>query len=520
MAFLQSSGLMRASALTAVRQVTDCSPSKVYILWDELLLTLVNFPKAFLKELTFYTKAMQIDTRGRRKSVRTKVECYETEQAGKVLILRTHQGFWKKALMYAFEHQLKCEFLDLRTKDLLPLPRLGLMKGFRFSQRDLLSKALEAGCSGTISAPTRYGKSCLLRNIHRAFGPDGKSRPKFHSLHIVPGADLLKQTFDEFKKEFPDRDIKQIGGGSKVKFQSEDLTICSMDSIHKIDPGPVRLLTIDEPHAVIASSRVDKLPAFSMARIYALGATLTGRYDQRDFLLEGLVGPVLAKRTYPEAVAEGAICPIKVMMINWPLPSFAGDRDKAYRELLFENELMGRCARYLSDVVIPREWQMLYFIKTETQADFLSECVGRDVSVAMAKKLTDKERAAMTERVRQNHIKRVICSDIYVQGVTFHEVMVLVNCGGGGASTTTIQKPGRLAEIRPGKNAGLLLDFLFSAPASVPGQKHSCGEGVESMIRESNLRLTAYRDIGYDVHIVERNGIETWFRGQNITPPT
>lgn len=473
-----------------------------------------------MKELTFVTKELQVDNRGRKKSVRKNVGCYETETVGRTLVIRTHQGFWRRALFWAFAHQLRPEFIDLRTKDLLPPPRLSQMKGFRFSQRELLVKALEANCSGTISAVTRWGKSTLIRNIHRAWGPKAGQRPLFHSLHIVPGADLLKQTYDEFKLDMPDRDIKQIGGGSRVKFQSEDLTICSMDSIHKIDPGPVRLLTIDEPHAVIASSRVDKLPAFAYARKYALGATLTGRYDGRDFLLEGLVGPVLAQRTYPEAVAEGAICPIKVMMIRWPLPSFTGDRDRAYKQLLFENELVGRCARYLSDVVIPRDWQMLYFIKTEDQADFLSDCVGRDVSVAMAKKLTDKERNEMTERVRKNHIKRVICSDIYVQGVTFHEVMVLVNCGGGGASTTTIQKPGRLAEIRRGKNAGLLIDFLFVGAEPLPGQPTSNGEGADCMIREAGQRLAAYREIGYDVHIVERNGIEKWFNEQQITPPT
>lgn len=517
---------MKESARLAVLQVTDCSPSKVFILWDEMGLTLVNFPPAFQKELTFTTKAIQVDNRGRKKSVRTQEQCFELETAGRIRVLFTHQGFWKKALLWAVCRQLKYEFIDLRTKDLLPLPKLGLMKGFRFSQRELVAKALNAGCSGSISAPTRWGKSTCIRNIFRAWGPPRGERPKFQSILLVPGADLIRQSYDEMQREFPERDVKMIGGGSRTKYQSEDLTIVSADSMHKIDPGPVRLVVIDEPHAIISPSRVGPLTAFSYARKLALGATLTGRYDGRDFLLEGLVGPVLARRTYTEAVAEGAICPLKVMMIRWPLAAVPGDRDRAYRALLFENELVGRCARYLSDVVIPREWQMLYFIKTEDQADFLSDCIGRDVSVAMAKKLSDKERKEMTERVRQNNIKRVICSDIYVQGVTFHEVMVLVNCGGGGASTTTIQKPGRLAEIRKGKNAGLMIDFMFEerrptanpAGCSEPAAKLS--EGMECMIRESGLRLAAYREIGYDVHLVERNDIQTWFESQKITAPT
>lgn len=509
---------MKESALLAVQQVTASSPSKVFILWDELLLTLVNFPKAFLKELTFTTKALETDNRGRRKSVRKKVECFDLRLQGRIPVVTTHQGFWKKALMWALAHQLQYEFIDLRVKDLLPPPKLGMMKGFRFSQKELLTKALSYNCSGLIGAPTRYGKSTLMRNILRAW-------PDTQTIVVLPGADLLKQCFDELTAELPNREIKLIGAGSRTKFQSEDITVVSMDSLHKIDPGPVRLMVIDEPHAVVASSRIEHIPSFSNARKYGLGATLNGRFDGRDFLLEGLVGPVLANRSYTEAVEEGAVCQIKVMMIKWPLANVSGDRDKAYRTLLFENELVGRCARYLSDVVIPKEWQTLYFIKTEDQADFLSNCIGRDISVAMAKKLSPKERKEMTDRVRSNHIKRVICSDIYVQGVTFHEVMVLVNCGGGGSSTSTIQKPGRLAEIRPGKNAGLMIDFLF-VPAGVPGNVGSedaaypsMSEGVACMVRESQQRMKAYKDIGYKVDVVERNQIQDWFLAQNITAP-
>jgi superfamily II DNA or RNA helicase len=510
---------MKGSAHLAAQQAMASSPSKVFILWDELLLTLVNFPKSFLKELTFMTKELQTDNRGRRKSVRKQVTCYETTFVGRILVVKTHQGFWKKALLWALARQLPYELIDLRTKDLLPLPKLGHMRGFRFKQKELITQALSFGCSGLIGAVTRYGKSCLIRNTLRAW-------PGVQSIVILPGADLLRQCYNEMKEDLPDREIKLIGAGSSTKFQSEDITIVSMDSLHKIDPGPVRLVLIDEPHAIVSSSRIQHLPSFAYARKYGFGATLNGRYDGHDFLLEGLVGPVLANRGYTEAVAEGAISPIKVMMIRWPIGYTQGDRDKVYKSQLFENELIGRCARYLSDVVIPRDWQMLYFIKTEDQADFMADCIGRDISVAMAKKLTNKERAEMTDRVQKNHIKRVICSDIYVQGVTFHDVMVLVNCGGGGRSTSTIQKPGRLAEVRKGKSAGLMIDFLFT-PASTGTsdamsecQSPSMSEGMSAICRESNLRLTAYKEIGYDVHIVERNEIQTWFNNQNITPPS
>ncbi len=464
--------------------------------------------------MTFTSKSLEVDNRGRRKSVRKTEQCYSLDTDHGFRVVRTLPGFWRKCLTWLSINGYEFEFEDLRTPDLLPLPKLGMMKGFRFSQKELLTQALMANTSGLIGAPTRWGKSTLLKNILRAF-------PGVQTTVTLPGADLLKQTYDDIKKSLPDREVKMMGGGSSVKFQSEDITVCSMDSLHKIDAGPVRLFVVDEPHALVAASRVDHVPRFALARKYGLGATLTGRYDGFDFLLEGLIGPVLAKRTYKEAVEEGAICPIKVMMIRWPLPNIPGDRDRVYKAALFESELIGRCARYLSDQVIPKEWQMLYFIKTEDQADFLSDCIGRDVSVAMAKKLTTKERNELTERVRKNHIKRVICSDIYVQGVTFHEVMVLVNCGGGGSSTSTIQKPGRLAEIRPGKNCGLMIDFLFEPQSSGPpgAEQNFVSDGMRQVCNESRTRMNAYKEIGYDVHVVERKDILSWFEAQNITPP-
>jgi superfamily II DNA or RNA helicase len=503
---------MKESVHLAARKVGEGLSSKVYLLWDEQLLTLVNFPKDVEKELTFTIKELAT-VNFKRQTQRTRSPVFEKTSTLGVSVLKTHQGFWKRILEWTLAQQLPLELIDLRKPDLLPLPKLGLMRGFRFKQRELTEQALNFGCSGCIEAATRYGKSGIARNILRCW-------PKTQTVVTLPGADLLEQTVEEMREALPEREIKQIGGGSKVRIQSEDITVCSMDSLHLLDPGPVRLMILDEPHACVAKSRIVHIPNFHLARKYALGATLTGRYDGRDHLLEGLVGPVLASRPYRAARAEGAVCLIKVLMIRWPIDDSPGDRDRAYEEKLFLNDLFGRLCRYLSDVVIPKDWQSLFFIKTEEQADFLSEWIGKDVSVAMAKKFTSKKaRNAVRDRVASNRIKRVICSNIYVQGVTFHDIMFLMNCCGGGASTSTIQRPGRLAEVLSGKTAGVLGDVLFCARRNGPVAQKLAGPGVNCLIRESEQRLAEYHKTGYEVHVVERNEIEAWFLAQNIQPP-
>jgi superfamily II DNA or RNA helicase len=496
---------MKVAVRSVVQQVTAGSKLKTWMLWDELLLTLVNFPPEVTKELTFWVKRMET-VNYKRVAKRVQEEEFEAITLRGVSVIKTHQGFWRRIMLWSIQQGFIPELVDLRTPDLIPLPKLGMMHGFRFSQEALLRQALEQGISGGIEAPTRFGKSALIINMLRAW-------PGVQTVLTMPGVDLLKQQVRDLREALPDREIKLMGAGSTVKFQSEDITVCSMDSLHKIDGGPVRLFIADEPHALIAESRFVHISKFCWARKYWIGATPDDRYDQRGYLLEGLMGPSLAVRTYREARAEGAVANIKAVLVRWEYePATTGDRDSCYEALLHLSERVGRFIRMLSD------WQTLVFIKTEKQADFLSEMIGRDVSVAMAKKLSAKERAAMTDRVEKKHITRALCSDIFVQGVTFHDLVVLINASGGGSSTSTIQKPGRVAEVRSGKSDGLLVDFWFvqNPLASTEAKKM---DKARQLMLDSLAREKAYREKGYQVDIVRPEEVESWFLAQKMTPP-
>jgi superfamily II DNA or RNA helicase len=461
-------------------------------------------------------KKLELDEKTwKKKTTRTTRREYEIgEPVGSLKVVHTHQGYWAEAVAFVAARGIPYELVDLRPEDNLPLPKLGLMKNLRFSQRSLLETGLLKRCSGIFDWPTRYGKSSGMRAIIQAF-------PEVDTLYIVPGVDLLGQTVEELKKAFPDKDIKQIGGGSRVRYQSRELTVCSADSLHKLDPGPPRLILSDEPHSMMSDSREESLLRFDNARKYGFTATPEGRFDGKDRLLTGIFGPVISRIAYKEAVAETAVEQITVMMIEWPLdPNPGMDRDRAYRDLFFQHELILRCARYLCNEVLPPHWQTLFFIKSEKQAELLQERMG-EVSIAMAKRLSKTERAALTSRVRDNHISRVICSDIYVQGVTFHDLMCLVNLGGGGSSTTTIQKPGRLAEIRHGKSGALMIDFRFVNRQTAAGFQAGVdiGEGVACMVRDSAARMAAYEKIGYNVITVPRNRILETFQTLGIRAP-
>lgn len=337
----------------------------------------------------------------------------------------------------------------------------------------------------------------LLVNTLKAF-------PTLSTVVVAPGIDLVSQLYDDITgpRGVRGRDVKLIctGKGRKPSQEPNGITICSANSLHLCDPGATELLLADEPHALVTSTRLGAIDGFLKARRYGYGATLKGRYDGRDKLITGIFGPVLAERTYREAVAEGAICPLNIILFQVELtPHEIYNRDTAYNELLFQNTEMANLLKRICEEVIPSEWQTMIFIKNEAQADMYLDVIGHEHTIAMAKKMTKKEREEINARMKANEIKRCLCTDIYVQGVTFSDARVLINCEAGGNNTTAIQKPGRLAEIRPGKKCGIIIDFEFIRADGYKASDYS-GDQTAALISDSRNRIQAYEEKGYGIY--------------------
>lgn len=417
--------------------------------------------------------------------------------------LQTFQGL--KDLIVACCHQYGYRPIEIDTRQKFPAPAFHRMHGFRFSQQKLVIQALQKNRSGCIAAPTRFGKTTCLINTARAF-------PGLKTVVTAPGIDLLRQLQTDFERAFPERKISGLYTGSKHKQQSDDLTVVSIDSLDKCDMDGTRLVLIDEPHAAVSESRAPVLARFTRARKLGFGATLTGRFDNADILIQGCIGPVLSEVTYREARDMGAVAPIKVAFLRRKFQPFdAGHRDVAYNKLILQNPDFHAAVAQICRQAIPPNWQTLIFIKSERQALGIHSEIP-DGTIVMAKRLTTKERHAVTEQVKQDIIKRCICSDVYSQGVTFHEVRALINAGGGGGSISCIQKPGRLAEIRPGKRCGVVVDFLWEPQTELWNQLRSLPpeEALEllpqpnashwrAVVRDSLARQKVYQEKGYEI---------------------
>ena len=234
---------------------------------------------------------------------------------------------------------------------ILPFPRFDKLRGLRFSQPKLLMEALAKQRSGIIEAPTRFGKTSLMIGTIRSF-------PGVRTVVTAPGVDLLRQLQQEIKAACPERKVSGLFSGSDKRFQGPDITVVSVDSLHKCDFLGTKLLMIDEPHVIATVERQKDIRMFTSARRIGFGATVTGRFDRADLVTVGLIGPTLSKRTYVEARDEGAVAPIKVYLVRMKFTPGRGDRDIAYRCLVHQSaEFHQAIARVASQ--LPADWQKL-----------------------------------------------------------------------------------------------------------------------------------------------------------------
>lgn len=433
------------------------------------------------KELVFNPKTYSRETR------RSTVKIFNilSEKNG-IVVYQTFQGLVDK-VMSLLKKDKDNQVLLQDKRIPFPKPKLENMFGFRFNQKEKTLELLKADRSGILNAPTRYGKSVIMTNIINAF-------PGVKTVLAAPGVDLLPQLIDTIKKYCPGREVSGIFTGSKTQYMSDDITVCSLDSLSKLDKDSVKLLMIDEVHAAVSEARSHQLCQFHNARILGFSATTEGRYSGNDCFIEGIVGPILSKITFQEAVSLGALCPIEVKIVKIPFtPLGYKNRNAAYKNYVFQNPKFHEVIANITNNIIPKDFQTLLFIDNENEAKALQPSINNS-EIAMDKLFANKSaRTEMFERLKNNELKRCLCSNIYSTGVTIPDIRCVVNCCGGGGSILSVQKPGRLAEIKPGKKAGYLIDYLLVPTSNV-------GSSIDFMIaNDCKARIKVYEEKGYKI---------------------
>ena len=433
-----------------------------------------------------------------------------------VFVIGTYQGLIDRVVDTIKKHgDLILNTFDTRTK--FPEPDFSKMGGFRGNQEWFTRTLVAANRSGIGKAPTRYGKTTCCGNILRCY-PLVNGKPQVRFIVSAPGVNLLPQLSASLHRMLPDREIKDIYSGSKDRTECDDINIVSPDSLHKIrkDAGPT-IFVGDETHCYGASIRSLNLNQFVHTRYLSIGATDTGRFSGNDIVIEGLFGPRLVETTYKDCVELGMLCPIEVSIIRVPYKPFrCATRDTAYKKLVYNNKTFAKLVDKIQKDIIPQQWQTLIFISTEKQGDFFNQTFEHPMRLAMDKTFkgydredgthvsANKERLEFLDMLEKNDVKRCLCSSIYSTGVTIPEIKCIINCQGGGGSTSSVQKPGRLAEIKPNKKAGYLIDFLFEPIVETAEDEAILKDSqCKSVNRDCLNRIKSYKKTGYKIEYMD-----------------
>lgn len=473
-------------------------PFKVTLILHDDYLEIFPTRPAIERLLTFTQKKMTTPTKGTER-IPTKIWA-PGRYYGKLQSIYAWQGCWHMVHQFCAEHGWEVE-LDFTTHRIpMPAPRFDLMRGFRFNQEEKLRAFLGADISGIFDAATRFGKSYLILNTIRAF-------PGIKTGVVIPGKDLGHQLFTFLQANLGDRDVRMVGGGTKNRNPGEDVTVYLMSSLDKADYD-TRLVIVDEVHSLVTDARLEHFRKFRKARFLGFGATASGRFDKRDSVVEGALGPILVSVSYQEARAIGAVDHLVIFAVDWPYdPAMFTNRNASYRNYLWESGRTATFVKRLFHEVIPPAWQTIGFIADESSADFMAARFEDSPDVAMAKKFkNDKERRAFMRLMQENKVSRCLASNIYSQGVTFSDLRVVINLMGGGANTSAVQKPGRVIEVRPGKRCGVMFDFVMRGQgAGTCWQPHN----------ESMARLKLYNEKGYEVvHVRSIEDIQREFQAR------
>ena len=449
---------------------------------------LIQNPTTHILRYLKYTKR-SIDVR--HGIVQTEELLYRTLKDNSIV---TMQGFYRKCIELCKKFKVPYEVVDKRLP--FPIPRIEKIKGLRGTQFSVLTQFLTKNESGIIKVPTRFGKAYLMLNVLRAF-------PQLPTVVAMPGVDLVNQFYKKVKEMLPERDVAKIVTGSRAN-QSNDITICSLDSMEKLDKKNVKLVIVDEIHAAVSDSRASIFTEFENARFMGFTATASGRFDGGDKLIIGLFGAVLVEKTFKEAVAEGMICPITVYMVRTKLDNTTYKNYKRiYNDVFYHNARIQDLVARITNTCIPKGFQTLTVIDNKVQAYALSQVMD-DAEVAIAGDMNTSTRRDMFDKMQNNEVLRCIATGIYSQGVTFSNLRCMINYAGGSKNISSVQKPGRLAEIVEGKKCGYLIDFLLENDDEYERELLTY-----PVVRDSRNRMELYEETGYDVIVVDESEIET-----------
>ena len=378
-----------------------------------------------------------------------------------------------------------------------------------------------ASCGGILEGPTGIGKTFISAGIVKAFDPEEwKIRGTPLSLFACPSKDINRKNAEELQRFIPDREVGCVMSGTNK--WSDDIVCITIDSLHLVDPNEVGLLIVDEMHTLASDTRAEELSKFKKAMRFGVSATPEGRSDGKDIVAEGLLGPVVVRRSYQDMVKAGALVPIEVLWLPLPTPSIGMDRYLRYKlrekKVLYaleENENLNGLVAGILDACSD-DTQILCMTQHINQISNIHKLCKTGVSYMHADtsfKRTDKrtgetvelryptigpvttqQRKQAYQDFKDGTIKKMIASGAWSTGVDFPKLDVVVNAYGAASSILTKQVAGRASRKSVDKDTAYIVEFWPAWDHEFPDDP---GSKPGPNLRAAMARKKSYKELGF-----------------------
>lgn len=357
-------------------------------------------------------------------------------------------------------------------------------------QVDLINKSIEHK-RGIVSAATGAGKSEILVGILKCLSP------KTPCLILANQKNLVDQNYEKLK-EWKFDNVGRLYG----TYNEPNIITCStIQSIHKIEPllPHIKCVIVDEIHEMMGKTSkkaYEKLKNACMRiAISATWEKFGGTDKSQRFYVKGYFGPVLKTSS---DIAENGVIKTKSLQER-------GTLSKSNCIFYHINEPEIPYDIYLDAVTngIANNWKFHELIKNLT----LKKCKGRtlilveriDHGIALNNLIEDsiwikgkdtlktrKEVIKQLSKSSKENVVAIATQKILNSGINCH-LHNLINCAGGKADHTIIQRMGRGLRTAEDKDILNYYDFIFNINPY--------------LLKHSKKRVKILKDEGHDITI-------------------
>lgn len=357
-------------------------------------------------------------------------------------------------------------------------------------QVDLINQSIKHR-RGIVSPATGAGKSEILVGILKCLGP------KVPCLILANQKNLVDQNYEKLKEwQFPN-----VGRLYGTYNQPNIITCSTIQSIHKIEPllPHIKCVIVDEVHEMMGKTSkkaYEKLKNACMRiAISATWAKFGGADKSQRYYVKGYFGPELKVKS---DIAENGLIKTKSLQER-------GTLSKSNCVFYHINEPEIPYDIYLDAVTngIANNWKFHELIKNLA----LKKCKGRtlilveriDHGIALNNLIEDsiwikgedtlktrKEVIKQLQKSSKENVVAIATQKILNSGINCH-LHNLINCAGGKADHTIIQRMGRGLRTADDKDVLNYYDFIFNINPY--------------LLKHSNKRVKILKGEGHDIII-------------------